>query len=80
MESPCRSSLGVAGGLGELPPMGTHTGAVPEGWALQYAAVVGECVKSCRLWEDHIGSVQEEQHPMGRTYVGQGQRVATKWW
>lgn len=42
-------------------------GAVPEGWVLQYAAMLEKCMKSCKLWEAHIGSVQEERHPMGGT-------------
>jgi len=46
---------------------GDPCGAVPEGWALGYRAVLQQCWESCSLWEGHAGSVQEVWHPTGVT-------------
>ena len=27
--------------------------SVPEGWALRYGAMLGQCWESCSLWETH---------------------------
>jgi len=34
---------------------GNSAGAVPEQWALWYRAVLEQCLKSCGLWEAHVG-------------------------
>ena len=71
---PCRSSprlelqviersAGGSQGLGELLPVRTCAEVVPEGW---YGVVLEHCLKSCHLWEAHVGPVQERQHPMGQ--------------
>ena len=47
-------SAGGSQGLGELLPVGTCAEVVPEGW---YGVVLEQCLKSCHLWEAHVGSV-----------------------
>ena len=54
-----------AGTLGEQPPIGLCAGAVTEGWAPWYRAMLEQSLKSSSLWEAHTGSVWEGQHPMG---------------
>lgn len=36
-------------------------GAGPEEWALCYAAMLEQCLKSCCLWESHVRDAQFEK-------------------
>lgn len=64
-------------GWGNCLPWGCAE-AVPEGWAPQYEALLEQCLESCSLWEVHVGSVWEGQHPCEGASVEQWQRVTTE--
>lgn len=53
-------------------------GAVPEGMALWYGAVLEQCLKSYSLREGHAGSVWEGWCPLERTLSGIGGRWNVK--
>jgi len=42
-------------------------GGVPVGWALWYGAMFRQCWETSSLWEAHMGSAGEGQHPVGGT-------------
>lgn len=85
MEIYCRSSprpelhpwggaLGGAGGLGE------QCWAVPEGWALWYRAVLGQCLESCSLWETHKDQFRRGGIPWEGPMLSRGRVTMEEEW
>lgn len=68
----CGAAFGGAGRLGELLPVGNLYRAVPEEWVLWYGVMLEPCLESYSLWEAHVRSAWEGQHPMGGTAGGAG--------
>ena len=57
-----RGARGGAGGLGELLHKGTVLEQCLKGWLHVYRPTLGQCLRSCSLWEARVGVI------LGRLY------------
>ena len=73
------AALGGEGRLEELLPVGPALEqSAFEGWAPWSRAVLEQCLKNCRLWEAHVGLVEEGWHAVEETPHWSRSRVTMK--